>query len=219
MTPSNRSAEALAYLQQELGPRAPQQVERAGAFDEAILAGEGAVTIFAFELAPEGGAKLCGAGYDPRHYVVVGDTTPNYFPAFGLDADDAYSLHLGTRFMLEMQISRAEAADEPPALREEMRSFAQGCNPLARLAALELAGLFRCEDQLYSVYRLNLDGVDVYGVGGDLPPGFYQLAQHPPQVALRLHLGKLLRTEAAEAARQSWRNSDRPSKPGTAPRP
>ena len=51
-------------------------------------------------------ADLAGTG-PVDYYVVVGLTEPNYYPAGGLEADDAFVLHLGTRFMLVMGIGLA----------------------------------------------------------------------------------------------------------------
>ncbi|MFQ5806671.1 MAG: hypothetical protein ACE5I3_09495, partial [Phycisphaerae bacterium] len=132
-----------------------------------------------------------------KHYVAVGETEPNFFPAYGLSPDDAYSFHVGTRFALEMGLQMVDASLEPPGarplLRAAVRSYAAG----AKLEKEELAALFRCEEGLFAVYRLTLDGQDVYCMGADCPPGFYRMTAQPPQVALRLHLGKLIRAEAA----------------------
>jgi hypothetical protein len=187
---------ARDYLALQLGGRAPERLVPVATFSERPLAGEGPVTIFCFDLPAGTPGTPAFGGRDPRHYVVVGQTVPNYFPSYGLDADDAYSLHIGTRFMLEMQISRAEPTDEPPGARETLRKFVQGCNPRAAIGPDELMMLFRCEDRLFAVYRVAVVGRRLYCMGGDLPPGFYDLADHPPQVALRLHLGKLIREEA-----------------------
>lgn len=182
---------AADYLAGELGGRSPAELSLAGAFDEAPLEGEGRTCLYAFELAPEG-----IAGRPTKHYVAVGMTEPNYFPAYGLDADAAYSLHIGTRFMLETAVAIAPDADEPPAARESMHAWVAACNPDVPIEEESLAGLFRCDDQLFAVYRLRLRGQEVYCVGADCPPGFYELTEHPPLVALRLHLGQLIRAEA-----------------------
>ena len=70
-----------------------------------------------------------------------------------------------------------------------------------------MAALFQCEERLFAVYRLTLNGAETaYFMGGDCPPGFYRLTEHPPQVALRLHLGKLIRAEARAEKRATGRS-------------
>lgn len=187
--------DAIAFLATQLGPRAPQYLSLLAEFDEKPLDGEGRTLIFAFDLPPASEAAAC-AGYDPRHLVAAGDTVANFFPAYGFDADDAYSFHIGTRFMLEMGISRVDAALEPPDSRRLLRAFVENYAGGVPSEEAELAALFRCDEGYYAVYRLSVGGQDVYCMGADCPPGFYKLTQFPPQTALRLHLGKLIRAEA-----------------------
>jgi len=191
---------ALAYLAEQIRDRAPAGLRLEAEVDERPLEGEGAAAVFSFELEPA--AK---AGSEPpspvarKHYVVVGQTEPNYFPAYGLDADDAYSFHIGTRFVLEMGMQLVDASFEPPTARRLLHAALRQFAPGAALERESLAALFRCDEGLFAVYRLTLGGRDVYCMGADCPPGFYELTEHPPQVALRLHLGKLIRAEAARA--------------------
>src|SRR5262245_47986993 len=96
VTQSELHAAAGAYLAGQLPGREVTGLALAGAFNEQTLAGEGAAAVFSFELRPGPG---CQDSRPARHYVVVGETVPNYFPAYGLSPDDAYSLHIGTRFM------------------------------------------------------------------------------------------------------------------------
>ncbi len=197
-----RETAAREYLAAALGERAPRVLRAEGEIAESPLDGEGEVSIFAFDLvvgACEGAHPASGAR---PHRVVVGRTVPNYYPSFGLNLDDAYSLHVGTRFMLEMQIERVEPGEEPAGAREQVAGYVRGTNPRATLDDAQLAGLFRCDDKLFAVYKLIISGQPVYCMGADCPPGFYQLTQHPPQVALRLHLGKLIRFEARRPARE-----------------
>lgn len=195
---------AREYLGQQLGVRAPADLTLAGLFDEQPLAGEGPVALFSFTLAPPAPGVA-----DPRHYVAVGQTEPNYFPAYGLPPDDAYSLHIGTRFVLGLGVGVADPADEPPAARAAMRALVAACNPGVAIEREELAGLYRCAAQLFAVYRVTLRGQDVYCLGADCPPGFYTLPGHPPQVVLRLHLGKLIRREARLEAQAAAAAGDR----------
>ncbi|MBI5863124.1 MAG: hypothetical protein HZB38_01160 [Planctomycetes bacterium] len=191
---------ALDYLRAELGPRAPSQAMFEAAFDESPLEGEGPACLFSFELIPSPGAAACSET-ERRHFVVVGATTANYFPAYELSADDAYSFHIGTRFMLEMGVQRVDAPVEPPGARERLHAVLREVAAGARLSSPELAGLFRCEDDYFAVYRLSVNDESVYALGADCPPGFYRLTRYPPQTALRLHLGKLIREEARQARR------------------
>jgi hypothetical protein len=195
--PSRLEQTALEYLSQQLGERAPRAVRFEAAFDESPLEGEGRTELFSFDLPRS--AQPAGAGCQPedlRHYVAVGQTVPNYFPGYGLDAEDAYSFHLGTRFMLTMEVQRVDSELEPPGARSAARAFVADHAPRARASDPQLAALFRCEDEYFAVYRLEVDGDPIYLLGADCPPGFYRMAQHPPQAALRLHLGKLVRAEA-----------------------
>jgi hypothetical protein len=189
-----RERDALAYLRDQLDDRAPRSLTPEASFAEAPLEDEGPATVFSFDL-PAADAACVTAGASPRHYVVSGSTRPNYFPAYGLDPDDAYSLHIGTRFMLDMQIGLADPADEPSAARDAMCSTVRQVAPDIAIQDESLAALFRASDALYAVYRLRVGGEPVYFLGADCPPGFYRMADLPPQVVLRLHLGKLIRAE------------------------
>ncbi len=197
---------ALEYLRGRLAARAPQTLRFEREFDERPLDGEGATALFSFELPPEMdvGSEARPGAAELKHYVAVGETEPNFFPAYGLRPDDAYSFHLGTRFVLEMGLQVVDASYEPPTARSLLHAAVQNYAAGAKLEQEELAALFRCEEGLFAVYRLTLDGREVYCMGADCPPGFYHMTEHPPQVALRLHLGKLIRAEAA---------GGRPSKP------
>lgn len=186
---------ALQFLSQQLGPRAPQNVGPPTHFDEQPLEGEGPTAVLSFDLQPAN-SVVCASDYDPRHYVVVGETTPNYYPAYHFSPDEAYSVHLGTRFLLQMQAKGLDPQAEPAGSREHMRAWVQGATPNATLETDELAALFELDGQHFAVYRLTLSGETVYFVGLDCPPGFYRLCELPPQVVLRLHLGQLVRREA-----------------------
>lgn len=193
---------ALDYLSGQLGERAPHTLRFEAVFDESPLEGEGWTELFSFNLPPatQATAGSPGAG-DLRHFVAVGKTVANYFPSYGLNAEDAYSFHLGTRFMLTMEVQRVDPELEPPGARGAARAFVAAHAPQARVSEPQLAGLFRCEDEYYAVYRLEIDGQPVYFMGADCPPGLIRLTPYPPQVALRLHLGKLIRAEARQAPR------------------
>lgn len=197
-----RRRDAFAYLREQLGEHTPNCLHLQGAFDESPLEGEGRTLLFSFDFVAPGATAVPegSAGAALRHYVAVGETAPNYFPAYGLNADDAYSFHVGTRFMLEMALNRVETDLEPPGARDAMRRFVAEYARGAPVEQEELAALFRCEDGYFAVYRLTLGGEPVYCLGADCPPGFCRMAEHPPQAALRLHLGRLIRLEAKKQA-------------------
>ncbi len=184
---------AVSFLQDQLGSRAPERVERVGAFEESPLEGEGPVGVFAFELAVGPGARPSERA---PHYAVVGETTPTYFPAYGMDANDAYSFHLGTRFMLVMAIQKVPDDREPPTARPRLEQVLAELATDAKTGPAELAAVFACDEAFYAIYKMDIDGAPYYVFGADCPPGFYPLTQFPPQMALRLHLGKLIRAEA-----------------------
>jgi len=187
--------QALAYLRDQLGERCPQTLSFEGVFDEQALEGEGRTLIFSFHLPPTSPSDArCAA--PTRHYVAVGQTEPNYFPDYGLHASDAYSFHLGTRFMLVLGVQKVDPSLEPPGAREQMRKFLATYAAGQAIENEQLAGLFRCQDSYFAVYRVRIAGQDYYVRGADCPPGCNPMRAHPPQAALRLHLGKVVRHEA-----------------------
>lgn len=189
---TDAQAEAAAFLAKQLGERAPRDLTHVATFDEQPLEGEGRVAAFAFELPPTN----AGLNPDPRHYVFVGQTEPNYYPAYELSPEDAYSLHIGTRFTLVLGLEVVADANEPARVRDELRASIAACNPGVEAEKAEVAGLFRCAERLFAVYRVTLEGQGVYWLGADCPPGFCKRVDLPAAVALRLHLGRVLRTEA-----------------------
>ena len=195
---------AHAYLARELGPRAPSELREIARFDEAPLDGEGPVTLFAFTLPTD--CRAAGAEDAPSaaaHYVVVGQTEPNYYPAYGLGPDDAYSLHIGTRFALGVGLAVAPPADEPAGAADTVRSWVEACNPGVPLERFRLASLFRSGEQVFAVYSVTLAGRNAYCFGADCPPGFGDRDDVPPQVSLRLHLGRVIRSEARHESRRA----------------
>lgn len=189
--------DALEYLRGQLGSRAPDYLALEGEFAESPLEGEGRVFVFSFHLPPGPGFESgdCAAAYDPRHFVAIGETTPNYFPSYGLSIDEAYSFHVGTRFMLEMELQRVDDSLEPPGARDVLARVLAEFAPRAARAPAQLAALFKCDAEYYAVYRLTIDEQEYFALGADCPPGFYKLTAFPPQTTLRLHLGKLIRAE------------------------
>lgn len=95
---SESREQARTYLRRELRDLAPADLHLVGCFDEAPLEGEGRAAVFTIEL-PAAGA----GGWEPCHYVIAGQTEPDYFTRYGLTPDEAYSFHIGGRFMLVMR--------------------------------------------------------------------------------------------------------------------
>jgi hypothetical protein len=179
---------ALSYLRGQLGEAAPAALGAATLFTHCPLEGEGPVILFGFE-ADRGG------GREP-YYVAVGRTEPNYYPAYGLDADDAYSLHLGTRFMLVMGVAqRPERAGDAYDAAGDARAIAVRVAGDRPVEDVRVAATFDVDGQLHSVLRARLAGEEVYIMGRDAPPGFSRRTDLPPQVVYRLHLGVVLRRE------------------------
>jgi hypothetical protein len=183
--------QALAYLREQLGPAAPATLEALGHFAESPLDGEGPVTLYRF-VAAVGGAE-------PATYVVAaGETEPNYYPAYDLTPDEAYHLHLGTRFMLVVGVGQVPASDVPPGEVERLSALVRGVVPDRTVSELTLVTAFRVEDGRHLVARAAIDGHEVYLLGGDLPLGLYERTALPPQVVYRMHLGQVLRMEPSE---------------------
>src|SRR6185436_6624349 len=97
MADSDHEQMARDYLIRELGLSAPTQLVPLGQFAESPLEGEGPVTIYSFEAS-------IGGGEPQTYYVVTGQTVPNYYPSYKLSTEDIYSLHIGTRFMLVLEV-------------------------------------------------------------------------------------------------------------------
>jgi len=179
---------ALAYLRAQWPNDAPAVLEAPTVFSHSPLEGEGAVAIFPF-------ASPRAAG-DSRMVVVVGETQPNYYPSYGLTIDDAFSLHLGTRFMLVMGIGQHEAAaaDDYDA-EDDARRIVSRVSNAAPVDAVRIAAQFNVEGQIHSVLAARVAGREVYILGRDAPMGFVERADLPAPVAYRLHLGRVLRAE------------------------
>jgi hypothetical protein len=181
---------ALEYLREQLREAAPSELGEATFFERSPLEGEGATVLFEFRAQR-------GAAESDRYYVAVGQTGPNYYPAYGLDADEAYSLHLGTRFMLAMGVAQCEppggaAYDPMPAARIVVDRVA----PSAPIEGLSVAACFDVGGERHLVLRGKVAGQEVYIMAGDAPAGFSHRIELPPPVAYRLHLGAVLRSEA-----------------------
>jgi hypothetical protein len=207
------------YLRSALGDRLPSELRPVQAFDEHPLDGEGPVGLFTFDL-PVGDPVLRRLPTaDPAHYLVAGQTDPNYFPTYGLSPDQGYSLHIGTRFMLVLGISLAETPGDLTPVRAALEDVALGCNPGRSTESLEPVAVYRADQQQFAAFRLRMGSQEFYAIGGDCPPGFYELTNLPTAVVLRLHLGQLIRAEA-RAERGDGRERSAPAaqcSPGNSP--
>lgn len=179
---------ALDYLNAVLREDAPASLTPVAAFDESPLEGEGKVTVFAFN------ARI-GGNEDEPYYVVAGQTVANYYPQWGLDADQIYSLHLGTRFMLVVEVQQLPTTELPADLEQQVREAVAGVIPGASVADFQPAAAFHAEAQKHAVCRARIDGEDVYIMAADLPIGLYRETHLPPHVVYRWHLGSVIRME------------------------
>lgn len=134
---------------------------------------------------------------ESRYFIAVGETVPNYYPAYDLDVQEAFDLHLGTRFMLVMEVgqadsSRLSAFDAVARAREIVDLVAPG----EPIEALEVSSAFDVAGQLHTVLRCRLDGEEVFLFAGECAPGFSRRTDIPPNVVYRIHLGRILRGES-----------------------
>ncbi len=175
---------ALDYLRRALGAAAPAALVEIGRLKQSPLEGEGAITAFAFSAA-------VGGGTVEQYVVVAGDTEPNYYPVWNLSPDEYLRLHLGTRFMLVLQIAQLPHDPEAAALAD-MRGQLAGVVPGQPVEDLAAAATFGLDRQRHVVARARIGPEPVYLLGGDLPLGIYRQVELPPHVVYRLHLGTVL---------------------------
>ena len=179
---------ALAYLREQLREDAPTELAAGRVFERSPLEGEGATVVFEFRARR-------GATESDRYYVVVGQTEPNYYPAYGLDFDEAYSLHLGTRFMLVMGVAQCPPPDGFDAI-SAARTVVDRISPAAPIEGLSIAACFDVQGERHVVIRASVANQDVYIMAGEAPAGFSHRVDLPPPAAYRLHLGGVIRSEA-----------------------
>lgn len=185
-------AAALAYLRDILRERAPDALASHRAFESSPLEGEGPTVLFEFTLPSP-------AGIPDRFFVAAGQTESNYYPALDLSFEDAFALHLGTRFMLVLQVGVAsEAVRSGIDLAKRVRELVDSVGPGESISELELAAAFDVEGQCHAVARCRIGPQAAYAFIGDAPPGFSTAVHHPPQVAYRIHLGRALLAEAEQ---------------------
>ncbi len=202
---------ALAYLAEALGEAAPSRLENSVVHSRSPLEGEGATAAFEFT------AERGGRGPE-RYYVFVGRTEPNYYPAYDLSAEEAFELHLGTRFMLVMGVAQVEgieaaAGESGPAeaydAMKDARQIVARVAPERPITDLSVAVTFDVDGQRHAVLRCKIGDESVYVFGRDAPQGFSRRVNLPPHVAYRLHVGHVLRREAVDrSAEGSSRDSE-----------
>jgi len=177
-------------------------------FDRSPLETEGPVVIYRFD------ADLAGTG-SVDYFVVVGQTEPNYYPAGGLEAGDAFVLHLGTRFMLVMGIGLAgDDRLKDYDVAADIRQIVDRVAPREAIEDVEIATAFAVSGDLHIVVRCRLAGESVFVFAGDCPPGFDRRTDLAPQVAYRLHLGRLLLNEQGHEPDVVQKKTGRRGRPG-----
>jgi hypothetical protein len=183
--------QARLYLDAQLGVGGYSGLVEIGHFDESPLEGEGAVSLFAFEAAPGGGPV-------GTYHVVAGETEPNYYPSWGLSAEETYNLHIGTRFMLVLEVAQVAEQDAPADLESQAVSTLMRVAPGEPIREFRVVRVFQVEDQRHAVARCRIGPEDVYLVLGDLPVGIHRRVDLAPQVVYRMHLGQVIRMEEDE---------------------
>jgi hypothetical protein len=179
---------ALDYLRAELQHEAPTRLEPVARFDEAPLQDEGRITVFRFT------ARLAGPEEEP-YYVLAGQTVANYYPDWGLTPDQLYSVHIGTRFMLVVEVRQLALEDLPTGIEAALGEELAGVLPGETIGDIGPVAAFRAEDQTHVVCATRIGDEDVYVMGGDLPIGIYRQVHLPPHVIYRWHLGEIIRME------------------------
>jgi hypothetical protein len=191
--PQWRSA-AESFLRAELPAAARPRLTGDPSLWQSPLEGEGSIIIWPFE------ARLRDDREAESFYVVVGQTAPNYYPAYGLSPEEAFWLHLGTRFMLTVAVARASDADCAGFdAQGAARAIVDRVAPGEVIEDAKVAAAFDAEGQRHVVIACTIAGEPVYVFAGALVPGFSRRRDLPAPVAYRMHLGRLLRAEAASA--------------------
>lgn len=195
-SPENQDAwrsYALHYLRDQLRADAPAVLGDAHLFPASPLDGEGAVFVFPF-------SARHGSALDHDYYVVVGRTEPNYYPAYGLTPQEAFELHLGTRFMLVLGVAqRPPAPEDDFDMNRDARLIVDRVAPGVPIEDLALVASFDVEGLLHAVLKCRIKDTDAYIMAASAPMGFCTRTDLPPQVAYRLHIGHALRREPKPA--------------------
>ena len=182
-------AYALAYLAEAMRESAPNALGGATIFPNSPLDGEGAVAVFEFEAQRSSlDAK--------RFFVAVGQTEANYYPAYDLTSDEAFSLHLGTRFMLVMGIGQASSAQLANVdAVHAAKAVVDRVSPDLSIDDARVAAAFDVDGELHVIVSCRIGGREAYVMSAGAPAGIYERHSLPPQVVYRMHLGQVLRNE------------------------
>lgn len=191
MPENDHEQKAHKFLKQQLGNDAPESLTHIATYKGQPLENEGDMSIYKFTAS-------IGNDEPADYHVVAGRTEPNYYPDWNLSPDDLYSLHLGTRFMLVMEIAIAHDVDVTADQFAAVESFIHTVAPSQPITNLSAAAVFRTQDDLLAVFRAKIADEKVYILGLDCPPGIYRETNLPPHVILRRHLGNLIRKEAEQ---------------------
>ncbi|MCB9858322.1 MAG: hypothetical protein H6818_21775 [Phycisphaerales bacterium] len=186
---------AMAFVREHFGETAPAMLGDHRLFPMSPLDGDGATLVVRFE------ADRSGSGSLP-YYVVVGQTEANYYDGGKLDFDEAFSLHLGTRFMLVLGVAQVKDEpenlapdDKPYDIERDARLIVNRVAPDASIRDVSLAALFNVDGERHAVIRARVADQDVYIMGRDAPLGFSRRTDLPAPMAYRLHIGAVLRKE------------------------
>lgn len=191
MADHDHERQALAFLRDQLGSDAPTVLTHVATFRETPLEQEGDTSVYRFR-ASVGGAEPAD------YWVLAGRTQPNYYPDWTLTPEQAYEMHLGTRFMLVMDVASVPLDAVSPDDFRSVEAFIATAVPTGTLTHLAAAAAFRVEDQRHVVFRGSINGETVYILGAEGPPGIYREVHLPPHVIFRRHLGCLIRREKPE---------------------
>ena len=186
---SDHKTGAMDYLKKALSQDAPRNIVLEGNFPGRPLEREGEMSVFSFE------TSIGGQPAD-RYWVVAGQTPANHYPHWGLTHEQVYELHLGTRFMLVMEVSSVPVGELPPDLPRQIQDFIGSVAPGETVSDIEPAAAFLVGDDVYAICRARISEEPVYVLGMKAPPGIYRDTQLPPHVVFRLHIGKHIRREA-----------------------
>lgn len=191
------------WLAGALGPLAAPQLDETSHFAVSPLDGDGPCVMIPFSAQPGGRTR-------ESYFAVVGRTEPNYYPRWGLSADEAFRLHVGTRFMLVVGVGqtsdeRTAGFNPTEAVAHLVAQIAPGQKP----SEARLVVMFDVGGDRHAVCRARIGSEEAYVFCGDAPPGFSRRVDLAPHVAYRLHLGALLLYEAEQDARDARQTAQR----------
>lgn len=193
---SDHAQQALEFLRAHLGTKAPKSLGAGRFVPGQPLEGEGDMTVFPFQADLQGGQL-------ERFWVVAGQTEANYYPHWSLTAEEAYCVHLGTRFMLVMEAAQVMEGEWPADLAARVREAAAGAFPGLEILSVTPLAVFRVEHQIHAVCHVKLGTAGVIVVAYDAPLGIYPASGQLPHVVYRKHLGSLIQSEAEREARHA----------------